>query len=277
MPSLCNSTLSSSPDSSEYQYWSSFCEKPFCCGDRMQIYKGKLNGKGPRGGDFSAVKIFLDRPGTEDRCWKELHKAQSASQWISRFISRGQYRPDRMHLAELQMAPMDQVSCLTKIFAPHRRRPNSGEWILIEEMFQARGTQLVHFVDKHGVTRKDRSRSGSGLGYSHGSHNSGFGSGHCNAGSKELVEAFVHFTHYASGGELVICGLEGLEDETGRVLLKTPVIHSRDKRYGETDAGARGIQEGYETQPGLMLVFRLESDKNIPDEPPPPYTEFIEA
>jgi hypothetical protein len=57
MPSLCNSTLCSCPDQDEFQYWSSFCEKPFISGDRMQIYKGKLNGKGPRAGDYSVVKV----------------------------------------------------------------------------------------------------------------------------------------------------------------------------------------------------------------------------
>ena len=57
MPSLCNSTLSSSPDKDECHYWSSFSEKPFSCGERLQVYKGKLNGKGPRGGDFSVVKV----------------------------------------------------------------------------------------------------------------------------------------------------------------------------------------------------------------------------
>ena len=59
MPSLCNSTLSSSPDKDECHYWSSFSEKPFSCGDRLQVYKGKLNGKGPRGGDFSVVKVCV--------------------------------------------------------------------------------------------------------------------------------------------------------------------------------------------------------------------------
>lgn len=260
MPSLCNSTLSSSPDSDDYQYWSSFCEKPFCCGDRLQVYKGKLNGKGPRGGDFSVVKIFLDQPGTEARCYVELNKAQTVSQLITRFISRGQYRPDRLHVAELQMAPMDQVSCLTKLLAPHRRRPNSGEWILIEEMFQARGSNLVQFVDKHGFTQRERAASGSAIGFSrenrrsgswHGTHRSGFngsnnnsGQGaHCSVSSRELVDALVHFSHQASGGELVVCGLEGVEDDSGRVLLKTPVIHSNDKRFGETDLGERGVRE----------------------------------
>lgn len=60
MPSFCNSTLSSSPDRDECMYWSSFSERPFACGDRMQVYKGKLNGKGPRGGDFSVVKVTIN-------------------------------------------------------------------------------------------------------------------------------------------------------------------------------------------------------------------------
>ena len=73
MPSLYNSTLSSTPDGEEYQYWSSFYEKPFCCGSRMQVYKGKLNGKGPRAGDFSVTKVRVDLL-FDAKNWKKMFK-----------------------------------------------------------------------------------------------------------------------------------------------------------------------------------------------------------
>ena len=267
-----------------------------------------------------------------------------------------------MKVAQLQMAPMDEVSLLNKFFAHNKRRPSSGEWILQEEMIQERGN-LVQIVDKCGRMYRERSASGSRIGLGSGS---GSGSGSaalaCSLDNRQLLEAFVHFTHQASGGQLVVCGLEGLEDDRGNVIVKTPVIHSRDKRYGETDFGLRGVQEVMGrhvcnvhcrrilrphticSAPGLLqfpssslsspsppalprqhrspsapfdpdlifgndvvgcrtrlpsappyedlnidichlpldvftedfrLLFRLELDKGIPNEPPPPYTEHL--
>lgn len=243
MPSLYNSTLSSSPDQDECQYWSSFSEKPLRCGDRLQVYKGKLNGKGPRGGDFSAVKVFADHPGTETRCCKELDKARTASDWLARFLAHGKYRPQCVKIARLQMATMDQVSVLNKLFSHNKRRPSSGEWILLEEMVHERGT-LVQFVDKCGRMCRERAASESGMTGLRCLSGSGCSSSPaCRLNIRELLEAFVHFTHQASGGQLVICNLEGLENEVGRVILKTPVIHSQHRLYGETDQGPRGIQE----------------------------------
>ncbi|XP_076470737.1 uncharacterized protein LOC143300731 [Babylonia areolata] len=354
MPSLCNSTLSSSPDMHEFKYWSSFSEKPFCCGDRLQVYKGKLNGRGPRGGDFSAVKVFADQPGTESRCCREVAKARTASEWLARFLARGQYRQQRVKVAQLQMAPLDQVSLLNLFFSHNRRRPSSGEWILLEEMVNERGA-LVQFVDRHGRMYRDRAGSGSGPGGARLlSGSPSFP--RCRLNTRELLEAFVHFSHHASRGQLVICGLEGQEDDMGRVVLKTPVVHSRDASYGETDLGPSGIQEvmsrhvcnrhcrqvlglqrslsawgdcsplfprqrripsaPFEEQdlPALPrcsppsappyrlgelgldvehlpqdvfhppssdldelgLFFHLELTKGVPDEPPPPYTEYIQ-
>ncbi|KAK7115114.1 uncharacterized protein [Littorina saxatilis] len=256
MPSLCNTTLSSSADRDDFQYWSSFCEKPFSCGDRLQVYKGKLNGKGPRGGDFSVVKVFSNQPGTQSRCHVELAKSQACSDWLRRFLALGRYRQRRLQVAQLQMAPMDQVSLLNKVFAHNKRRPHAGEWILLEEMIQERG-QLVSFVDKHGRMFRERAMSaGSGPSFvppssSRCAAGSDCGSTACRTSSskapecsvddRELVEALVHYSHQASGGQLVLCGLEGVKDDHGHVMLKNPVIHSRQKRYGETDLGAEGV------------------------------------
>lgn len=180
-------------------------------------------------------QVFNDQPGTEARCDLELAKSQAASDWLARFLAHGQYRRQRVKVAQLQMAPMDEVSLLNKVFSHNKRRPSSGEWILLEEMIQGRGN-LVQFVDKCGRMYREKSGSGTGLG-------SGSGSGSaCSLDNRELLEAFVHFTYQASGGQLVVCGLEGLEDEQGALIVKTPVIHSRHKGYGETDQGLPGIQ-----------------------------------
>lgn len=249
MPSLSNSTLSSCPDRDEFQYWSSFYEKPFSSGDRLQIYKGKLNGRGPRGGDFSVVKVFKGQPGTQAKCSVEVKKAQTGADWLARFLAQGQYSEARASVAQLVMAPMDQVSLLNKVLAHKKRRICSGEWILLEEMLHEHG-DLARFVDKQGRMYRERASSGSNLGQTFlpskpkpWKQSRGKGQERCSLDNRELLEAFVHFTHQVSGGRLVICGLEGVEDDLGRITLKAPTIHSQKNAYGETDRGHRGVQE----------------------------------
>ena len=186
----------------------------------------------------------MDRPGTEPRCNEELTKAQAASYWLGCFLARGRYHPERVRCAQLQKAPMDQVSMLNKLFAHNKRRPSSGEWILLEEMVQERGV-LLQFVDQLGRMYRERAASTSGVGtrFRPDSCPCASSPSSCCLDSRELLEAFVHFTHHASGGQVVVCGLEGLQNEQGQLVLKTPVLHSKDKAYGETDLGLKGIEE----------------------------------
>lgn len=128
------------------------------------------------------------------------------------------------------------------MLAHGKRRINSGEWILLEEMLHERG-DITPFVDKLGRMYRERAASGSNLGLSYLASRQGQGPSHtCSLDNRELLEAFVHFTHHVSHGQLVVCGLEGVEDAQGRVLLKVPTIHSQQKEFGETDQGASGMK-----------------------------------
>ena len=56
----------------------------------------------------------------------------------------------------------------------------------------------------------------------------------------EVMQALSHFSYHVSGGNYVLCDLQGgiYQDE---VVLSDPVILSRNREYGVTDLGSAGI------------------------------------
>ena len=54
------------------------------------------------------------------------------------------------------------------------------------------------------------------------------------------MQALSHFTYHVSGGQFVLCDLQGGVYDKG-VVLTDPVILSRTRTYGVTDLGAKGI------------------------------------
>lgn len=55
-----------------------------------------------------------------------------------------------------------------------------------------------------------------------------------------VMQALSHFSYHASGGQFVLCDLQG-GVYSDSVVLVDPVILSRTKMYGVTDLGPRGI------------------------------------
>jgi len=64
----------------------------------------------------------------------------------------------------------------------------------------------------------------------------------------ELLEAFCHFTYHKSGGQLIVCDLQGrykhndFSKKRCRFELTDPAICSRRRSYGPTDMGEKGIE-----------------------------------
>ncbi|WIA40219.1 hypothetical protein OEZ86_013604 [Tetradesmus obliquus] len=58
----------------------------------------------------------------------------------------------------------------------------------------------------------------------------------------EVMQALSHFSYHRSGGQLVLCDLQGGMLSRGRgAVLTDPVIMSRSRSYGVTDLGPDGI------------------------------------
>ncbi|EEC46889.1 predicted protein [Phaeodactylum tricornutum CCAP 1055/1] len=68
-------------------------------------------------------------------------------------------------------------------------------------------------------------------------------------GDAELaMEAYCHYTYHRSGGRLIVCDLQGryrynsYRQNKCRFELTDPAICSRDRQYGPTDLGEKGIE-----------------------------------
>mmetsp|Transcript_19826 Transcript_19826/g.25861 ORF Transcript_19826/g.25861 Transcript_19826/m.25861 type:complete len:249 (-) Transcript_19826:158-904(-) len=56
----------------------------------------------------------------------------------------------------------------------------------------------------------------------------------------QVMQALSHFSYHSSGGQFVLCDLQGGIYSDG-IVLTDPVILSRSKAYGVTDLGSKGI------------------------------------
>lgn len=66
--------------------------------------------------------------------------------------------------------------------------------------------------------------------------------------SIQMLEAFCHYTYHMSGGNLIVCDLQGVFKMNHHAFLKSryiltdPAICSRTGQYGPTDMGGKGIE-----------------------------------
>ncbi|CAJ1968337.1 unnamed protein product [Cylindrotheca closterium] len=62
------------------------------------------------------------------------------------------------------------------------------------------------------------------------------------------MEAFTHYTYHKSGGQMIVCDIQGryrhnrFSKAKSRFELGDPAICSRTRRYGPTDLGEKGIE-----------------------------------
>ncbi|KAH3852725.1 hypothetical protein DPMN_095239 [Dreissena polymorpha] len=105
----------------------------------------------------------------------------------------------------------------------------------------------------------------------------------CGSGIKReiaVLAAFAHFTYHESGGEFVVCNLQGVEDQCVYTLTN-PVIHSKDGTYGDTDLGSDGIDAFFHHHVCTVLCSNLARPSGdyteliSNQEPPPPYEELF--
>eukprot|EP00438_Fugacium_kawagutii_P007212 Skav218001 [mRNA] locus=scaffold2344:72496:74966:- [translate_table: standard] len=57
----------------------------------------------------------------------------------------------------------------------------------------------------------------------------------------KALQSLSHFSYHHSNGDLVLCDLQG-SVEDNFIVLTDPVVNTKDKRYGPTDLGQKGIE-----------------------------------
>nr|KAI8762639.1 alpha-protein kinase vwkA-like [Biomphalaria glabrata] len=221
MFSLQNCTLQSEDRGDGETYWVSFEEKSFSKGNEFKVYNGRMNGAGPKSGDRCVVKVFRQCQGTKSLCACEVKKSLKAKEIAKAFRNVCPNQESRIKIATVYWALMDEVSKLKLLFFTGERKLSTREAVLFEDDVRisdekpGKPRKLSLYINASGESDHSISRD---------------------------LEAFVHFSYDLSNGKLVICGLEGVQDEDG-YFLKTPTIHSEAKEFGNKDQGMNGIQE----------------------------------
>ncbi|XP_076449221.1 uncharacterized protein LOC143285703 [Babylonia areolata] len=209
-----NTTLPSTPDPRGWRYSASFELYPFHEGKDRAVYKGLLNGQGPKRGWFCVVKAGLDGAGTCDD-WRHVQEAVRRAHELAKSFNALVQAPAITFQWPL-VAEMEAVSDFTplvKLFRPHDKKLHKGEMVIIEDFLEG---PFQTFSSSVGWVSPD-SRT-------------------------DVTQAFSHYTWHATR-ELVVCGLQGVACGWG-FRLTTPTIHSRCRgRYGQSDGGVAGIAE----------------------------------
>ncbi|KAL8570108.1 hypothetical protein ACOMHN_033787 [Nucella lapillus] len=208
-----NTTLPASSDPCGWRYSASFELYPFHEGKDRAVYKGILNGQGPKRGRFCVVKAKLDVT-AKRHDWRHVQEAVRKAHALSRsFNALVQARAISFQwprIAELET--VSDFTPLVRLFKPHDKRMHKEEMVIIEDHldgpFQT-FSSAVGWVSPESKT--------------------------------DVTQAFSHFTWHATR-ELVVCGLKGVATGHG-FRLTTPTIHSRCRQYGLTDGGVAGIVE----------------------------------
>lgn len=157
----------------------------------------------------------------QNLCRCEVKKSHKAKALARAFNDLNREKKIRIKFTTLYWAHMDEVSKIKQLFFTGERKLTTRETVVFEEDLRVnddrpgKQRELTMFLDFQGKQRR--------------------------CAAKDL-EAFAHFTYHLSNGELVLCSMDGIQDEDG-FYLKTPVIHSRTQQYGSSDLGLKGILE----------------------------------
>ncbi|XP_052782696.1 uncharacterized protein LOC128218954 [Mya arenaria] len=96
-----------------------------------------------------------------------------------------------------------------------------------------------------------------------------------------LPAAFCHFSYQESGGQFVICNLQGVLDK-GKFVFTNPVVHSNSETFGESDKGAKGMATFFENHVCTYLCkdlikpgYTVKDSMSLDADRPPRYSDLF--
>lgn len=196
-------------------YWCSFEPYPHKVGKRKLTYLGVLNGEGPRKGEKCIVKAFRNGFGTYEDWLAERERSHHANQIAKRFHKEMemQGKTIKMNFTVPLMVEIDEVSnfmCVSFLVGKPQKKMKELEVVSLEPYYE----------NDFKVFKSDKMRSF----------------------ETTLCEAFSHFSWYHSNGEIIVTNLKGVRN-MNQYNFTVPIIHSKDRNYGATDNGSKGIKD----------------------------------
>ncbi|XP_071091165.1 uncharacterized protein [Haliotis cracherodii] len=165
-----NTTFQSLDDGAGNSYRSSFELFPFHEGKDHAVYKGMLNGTGPKRGMFCAVKACVTHTGREADWWSVVEASRTGRQMATLFNQVLKRQVVRFTLPLVaQMNKVSDFSGVMKLFQPHEKKLKLKEYVLLEDFIE-------------GTFKRFSSASGAST----------------DVGEADMTQAFSHFTWHQS-------------------------------------------------------------------------------
>ncbi|CAE1163088.1 unnamed protein product [Acanthosepion pharaonis] len=208
-----NRTLWTTADEDGYPYWVEFEDRPFAKGNSKFMYKGRLNGKGPRSGDYCTLKVFRTIDIAKHEDWS-LYKsrAEKANKLAAQFnkLLDNQYKV-KFLVPVLALIDISSTCTDCIYFLSNTKRIRSDDCVAVEP----------YVGDKFRKFYRNSPLKGAEHAY--------------------VLQAFSHFTA-SQTGDTLICGLQG-EAHGPEFVLTNPIIHSANQEWGPKDQGAEGFKK----------------------------------
>ena len=195
-------------------------------GRSRRAYKGTYTGFcWSKEGDPCVVKEFKDQYATAKMDWdSEVRVLKKAKEFARRF-----------NRDKETTRPIEYVwSDVWKVTRSQIGTPVLGEWCMVEDYLS-------------GQWNKWNSNAG-----------------YVASTSTMSLHAFSHWTYAHSGGNLLVCDLQGVRYDD-KYILTDPVICSIDEEYGNTDMGVQGMALFFSTHQCTSFCNQLPRPQRLTD------------
>ncbi|KAL3877736.1 hypothetical protein ACJMK2_035399 [Sinanodonta woodiana] len=223
------------------QRWSTFELYPSWSGERHNVYEGLSYAKDDTYTETKREVVVKTKSHLPIDWTSYLDCHKEATTLATRFNRYAAHLSgDKIRFADSVISPICDVSDImkiTKLLGLITMNLHEDDNVLVEEYLKG---NFLHFLSKWGEVRHSK----------------------C-----ELLEAFAHFTHHESHGQLVVCNLKGIFNN-GCFSLTNPTIHSSTGQFGSKDYRTAGISEVYRNHccnficNGLGLPRKNNEEKN---------------
>ncbi len=212
---------------SESTHCASFANTSFGEGRSRRAYKGTYKGAGwSKAGDTCVVKEFKERYAWAKTDWDSEVRVLKKSKELAR-----RFNKDTGTTRPVQYVWSD----VWEVTRSARGTPKLGEWCMVEDYIEG-----------------DWQKWNSNAGY-------------VNDAPTVSLHAFSHWTYAHSGGQLLICDLQGVRYDD-KYVLTDPVINSVDEEYGETDIGVAGMALFFSTHKCTSFCNTLPKPSGLNDD-----------
>ena len=220
-------------------------------GTSRLAFKGTWHGDNQEGGRC-VVKVFVEECGEKVGNWDADARAALKAKTIADVFNKYFKGTKEIHFCIPEIVKMKDVAAF-RLFGVF---PIRGQVRDEEGTGNIEATKIVNTGDFVAVEE-----------FIHGMYDKfNSNTGWINLSTKtEITEAFSHFSYHYSSGEILVCDLQGVEQDN-RFYLTDPAVHAKEGPgyYGPTDLGIAGFHMFFENHICNMLCHgMLKFDSNI--------------